>query len=60
MADEPQFVTGVHLPLHDFPWFDVDGGGQWEGEVDLALGSGLFTAYGLDFGRIVHFTTLVN
>jgi hypothetical protein len=50
LADEPQFVTGIDFPLHHLPWFDVDGGGQREGEVDIALRDGFFAADGLDFG----------
>jgi hypothetical protein len=30
LADEPEFVTVIDFPFDDFPWFDVDGGGQWE------------------------------
>jgi hypothetical protein len=50
LADEPQFVAGIDFPLHHLPWFDLNGGGQREGEVDIALRDGFFTADGLDFG----------
>ena len=60
MADEPQFVTGIDFPLHHLPWFDLNGGGQREGEVDIALRDGFFAADGLDLSGIVHLETLVN
>ena len=60
LADEPEFVTGVDLPFDDFPWLDVDGGGQGQRQVDVALRDGFFTADGLDLGRVVHNLTLVN
>ena len=54
LADEPEFVTGVHLPFHDFAGLDVDGGGQRERQVDITLEGGFFAADGLNFGRVVH------
>ena len=54
LADEPEFVTGVHLPFHDFAGLDVDGCGQREWQVYVTLGDGLFAADGLNFGRVVH------
>jgi hypothetical protein len=27
LAEEIEFIAGVHLPLHHLPWFDLDGGG---------------------------------
>lgn len=54
LADEPEFITGIHLPLHDFPWLNVDGGGQRERQIHIALGGGFFAADGLNFGRVVH------
>ena len=60
LADEPEFITGIHLPLHDFPWLEVDGCGQRERQVDITLGGGLFAADGLNFGWVVHVFILVN
>jgi hypothetical protein len=54
LADEPELVAGVHLPFDDFSGLDVDGGGQRERQVHIALGDGFFTSDGLDLGRIVH------
>jgi hypothetical protein len=50
LADEEEFVASVNFPLHHFPWFDINGGGQREGEVDIALRDAFFAADGLDFG----------
>ncbi|MGH8684448.1 MAG: transposase, partial [Nitrosospira sp.] len=60
MADEVEFVAGIHLPFHDFSRLDVDGGGQRERQVDIALGDGFFAADGLNLGWIVHICILVN
>ena len=54
LADEPEFVTGVYLPFHDFAGLDVYGGGQRERQVYVTLGGGLFAADGLNFGWVVH------
>ena len=60
MADEPEFVTGIDLPLDNFARLDVDGGGQRQRQVDIALRDRLLATDGLDFGWVVHFVTLVN
>ena len=60
LADEIEFVTGIDFPLHNFAWLDVDGGGERQRQVDIALGGGFLAADGLDLGRVVHGFTLVN
>jgi hypothetical protein len=60
LAEEEEFVAVINLPLHDFSRFDVDGGGQRQRQVDVALRDRLLAADGLDFGWVVHFVTLVN
>ena len=60
LAGEPQFVTGIDLPLHHLSWLDIDGGSQRQRHVHIALRDGFFTADGLDLGRVVHNLTLVN
>ena len=60
LADEPEFIAGIDFPLHHLPWFDLNGGGQREGEVDIALRDGFFAPYSLDLSRVIHFMTLVN
>jgi hypothetical protein len=60
LADEEEFVAGVHLPLDDFARLDVDGGGQRQRQVDIALGDGFLAADGLDLSGVVHVCILVN
>src|SRR5262249_49174662 len=48
------------FPFHHLARLDVEGGGQGEGQVDIALRRRLFAAGGLDFGWVVHLAILVN
>jgi hypothetical protein len=45
LADEKECVAGVHLPLHDFSWLEIDGGGVRIDVVTLR-GIGQITATG--------------
>jgi hypothetical protein len=60
LADEEEFVAGIHLPLHDFARLDVNGSGQRQWEVNVALGDGFLAADGLNLGWVVHVCILVN
>ena len=60
LAEEVEFIAGVHLPFDDFSRFDVDGSSQRQRQVHVALGDGFLAAYGLNLSRVVHFVTLVN
>ena len=59
LAGEPQFVAGINFPLHHFSRFDINGGGQGEGEIHIALGDALFAPDGLNLGQILHGGILV-
>jgi hypothetical protein len=53
-ADQPEFVASIDFPFHHFPWFNINGSGEREWQVHIALREALFASDALNLCRVFH------
>jgi hypothetical protein len=53
-ADQPEFVASINFPFHHFPWFNINGSGEREWQVHIALREALFASDALNLCRVFH------
>jgi hypothetical protein len=54
LADQPEFVAVIDFPFDDLTGYDIDGSGQRQGQIDIALRDTLFTSDGLNLCGVLH------
>jgi hypothetical protein len=53
LADQPEFVAVIDFPLDDLTGFDIDGGGQRQGQID----SGDNTKFFLTASQVIKYAS---